>query len=57
MFGHVLSSYEMSLTIPTVSFAGKGKRRRSSEDDATGEPKAKRLKHTTDDKEVMGLFD
>ncbi|KAF6075503.1 RNA polymerase III subunit C [Phyllostomus discolor] len=32
---------------------GKGKRRRSSEDDATGEPKAKRPKHTTDNKEPI----
>lgn len=35
--------------------AGKGKRRRSSDEDATGEPKAKRSKHSTDNKEVTGL--
>lgn len=35
--------------------AGKGKRRRSSDEDAAGEPKAKRPKYSTDNKEVMGL--
>lgn len=45
-----------SLTVQLFYLAGKGKRRRSSEDDATGEPKAKRPKHTTDNKEVTGLL-
>lgn len=40
-----------------ICLAGKGKRRRSSDEDAAGEPKAKRPKHTTDNKEVMGLLD
>ncbi|XP_037001295.2 DNA-directed RNA polymerase III subunit RPC3 isoform X4 [Artibeus jamaicensis] len=46
----VINEKDMYL-VPKLSLIGKGKRRRSSEDDATGEPKAKRPKHTTDNKE------
>lgn len=46
-----------SLTVQLFYLAGKGKRRRSSDEDATGEPKAKRPKHTADNKEVIGLLD
>ncbi|XP_077012029.1 DNA-directed RNA polymerase III subunit RPC3 isoform X2 [Tamandua tetradactyla] len=38
--------------VPKLSLIGKGKRRRSSDEDAAGEPKAKRLKHTIDTKEA-----
>ncbi|ELK05989.1 DNA-directed RNA polymerase III subunit RPC3 [Pteropus alecto] len=48
----VINEKDMYL-VPKLSLIGKGKRRRSSEDDATGEPKAKRPKHTTDNKEPI----
>ncbi|XP_035870973.1 DNA-directed RNA polymerase III subunit RPC3 isoform X3 [Phyllostomus discolor] len=48
----VINEKDMFL-VPKLSLIGKGKRRRSSEDDATGEPKAKRPKHTTDNKEPI----
>ncbi|XP_005885018.1 PREDICTED: DNA-directed RNA polymerase III subunit RPC3 isoform X2 [Myotis brandtii] len=48
----VINENDMYL-VPKLSLIGKGKRRRSSEDDATGEPKAKRLKHSTDNKEPI----
>ncbi|XP_042809635.1 DNA-directed RNA polymerase III subunit RPC3 isoform X2 [Panthera tigris] len=37
----------------TETMEGKGKRRRSSDEDAAGEPKAKRPKHGTDNKEPI----
>lgn len=48
----VINEKDMYL-VPKLSLIGKGKRRRSSEDDATGEPKAKRPKHTPDNKEPI----
>ncbi|KAM5294910.1 DNA-directed RNA polymerase III subunit RPC3 isoform 3-T3 [Glossophaga mutica] len=48
----VINEKDMYL-VPKLSLIGKGKRRRSSEDDATGEPKAKRPKHITDNKEPI----
>ncbi|XP_029083232.1 DNA-directed RNA polymerase III subunit RPC3 isoform X2 [Monodon monoceros] len=48
----VISEKDMYL-VPKLSLIGKGKRRRSSDEDATGEPKAKRPKHTTDNKEPI----
>ncbi|KAM9244306.1 DNA-directed RNA polymerase III subunit RPC3 isoform 2-T2 [Dugong dugon] len=48
----VINEKDMYL-VPKLSLIGKGKRRRSSEEDAAGEPKAKRLKHTTDNKEPI----
>uniref|UniRef100_A0A8C8ZR50 DNA-directed RNA polymerase III subunit RPC3 n=1 Tax=Prolemur simus TaxID=1328070 RepID=A0A8C8ZR50_PROSS len=39
--------------VPKLSLIGKGKRRRSSDEDAAGEPKAKRRKHTADNKEPI----
>lgn len=46
----VISEKDMYV-VPKLSLIGKGKRRRSSDEDASGEPKAKRSKHTTDNKE------
>ncbi|XP_053448129.1 DNA-directed RNA polymerase III subunit RPC3 isoform X1 [Nycticebus coucang] len=46
----VINEKDMYL-VPKLSLIGKGKRRRSSDEDAAGEPKAKRPKHTTDNKE------
>ncbi|XP_047640777.1 DNA-directed RNA polymerase III subunit RPC3 isoform X2 [Phacochoerus africanus] len=46
----VINEKDMYL-VPKLSLIGKGKRRRSSDEDATGEPKAKRPKHATDNKE------
>lgn len=37
--------------VPKLSLIGKGKRRRSSDEDASGEPKAKKPKHAADSKE------
>ncbi|KAM9109832.1 DNA-directed RNA polymerase III subunit RPC3 isoform 2-T2 [Megaptera novaeangliae] len=48
----VINEKDMYL-VPKLSLIGKGKRRRSSDEDATGEPKAKRPKHTTDNKEPI----
>ncbi|KAF4021408.1 hypothetical protein G4228_012936 [Cervus hanglu yarkandensis] len=48
----VISEKDMYL-VPKLSLIGKGKRRRSSDEDATGEPKAKRPKQTTDNKEPI----
>ncbi|EPY89982.1 DNA-directed RNA polymerase III subunit RPC3 [Camelus ferus] len=48
----VISEKDMYL-VPKLSLIGKGKRRRSSDEDATGEPKAKRPKHTSDNKEPI----
>nr|KAF6316409.1 RNA polymerase III subunit C [Pipistrellus kuhlii] len=48
----VISEKDMYL-VPKLSLIGKGKRRRSSEEDAPGEPKAKRLKHSADNKEPI----
>ncbi|XP_059231959.1 DNA-directed RNA polymerase III subunit RPC3 isoform X3 [Mustela nigripes] len=48
----VISEKDMYL-VPKLSLIGKGKRRRSSDEDATGEPKAKRSKHSTDNKEPI----
>ncbi|KAM9109834.1 DNA-directed RNA polymerase III subunit RPC3 isoform 4-T4 [Megaptera novaeangliae] len=50
----VINEKDMYL-VPKLSLIGKGKRRRSSDEDATGEPKAKRPKHTTDNKEMWPL--
>jgi hypothetical protein len=48
-----LPSYDIySLIVQLFDLAGKGKRRRSSDEDATGEPKAKKPRYT-DNKEVM----
>ncbi|XP_045864612.1 DNA-directed RNA polymerase III subunit RPC3 isoform X3 [Meles meles] len=46
----VISEKDMYL-VPKLSLIGRGKRRRSSDEDAAGEPKAKRPKHSTDNKE------
>uniref|UniRef100_A0A8D2EW78 DNA-directed RNA polymerase III subunit RPC3 n=1 Tax=Theropithecus gelada TaxID=9565 RepID=A0A8D2EW78_THEGE len=48
----VINEKDMYL-VPKLSLIGKGKRRRSSDEDAAGEPKAKRPKHTTDNKEPI----
>ncbi|XP_072625532.1 DNA-directed RNA polymerase III subunit RPC3 isoform X3 [Canis lupus baileyi] len=48
----VISEKDMYL-VPKLSLIGKGKRRRSSDEDAAGEPKAKRPKHNTDNKEIF----
>ncbi|KAG8517575.1 DNA-directed RNA polymerase III subunit RPC3, partial [Galemys pyrenaicus] len=48
----VISEKDMYL-VPKLSLIGKGKRRRSSDEDATGEPKAKRPKHAPDNKEPI----
>ncbi|XP_072625531.1 DNA-directed RNA polymerase III subunit RPC3 isoform X2 [Canis lupus baileyi] len=48
----VISEKDMYL-VPKLSLIGKGKRRRSSDEDAAGEPKAKRPKHNTDNKEPI----
>ncbi|XP_032704028.1 DNA-directed RNA polymerase III subunit RPC3 isoform X3 [Lontra canadensis] len=48
----VISEKDMYL-VPKLSLIGKGKRRRSSDEDAAGEPKAKRPKHSTDNKEPI----
>ncbi|XP_059946392.1 DNA-directed RNA polymerase III subunit RPC3 isoform X2 [Mesoplodon densirostris] len=48
----VINEKDMYL-VPKLSLIGKGKRRRSSDEDATGEPKAKRPKHNTDNKEPI----
>ncbi|XP_048669849.1 DNA-directed RNA polymerase III subunit RPC3 isoform X2 [Marmota marmota marmota] len=48
----VVNEKDMYL-VPKLSLIGKGKRRRSSDEDAAGEPKAKRPKHTTDNKEIF----
>uniref|UniRef100_A0A9L0TCN8 DNA-directed RNA polymerase III subunit RPC3 n=1 Tax=Equus caballus TaxID=9796 RepID=A0A9L0TCN8_HORSE len=48
----VINEKDMYL-VPKLSLIGKGKRRRSSDEDATGEPKAKRPKHTADNKEPI----
>ncbi|XP_026907272.1 DNA-directed RNA polymerase III subunit RPC3 isoform X1 [Leopardus geoffroyi] len=48
----VISEKDMYL-VPKLSLIGKGKRRRSSDEDAAGEPKAKRPKHGTDNKEPI----
>lgn len=39
--------------VPKLSLIGKGKRRRSSDEDASGEPKAKKPKHAADSKEPI----
>ncbi|XP_054996926.1 DNA-directed RNA polymerase III subunit RPC3 [Sorex araneus] len=46
----VISEKDMYV-VPKLSLIGKGKRRRSSDEDASGEPKAKKPKHATDNKE------
>uniref|UniRef100_A0A2K6GGS2 DNA-directed RNA polymerase III subunit RPC3 n=1 Tax=Propithecus coquereli TaxID=379532 RepID=A0A2K6GGS2_PROCO len=48
----VINEKDMFL-VPKLSLIGKGKRRRSSDEDAAGEPKAKRPKHTADGKEPI----
>ncbi|XP_005677802.1 PREDICTED: DNA-directed RNA polymerase III subunit RPC3 isoform X2 [Capra hircus] len=48
----VINEKDMYL-VPKLSLIGKGKRRRSSDEDATGEPKAKRPKQSTDNKEPI----
>ncbi|XP_008064212.1 DNA-directed RNA polymerase III subunit RPC3 isoform X2 [Carlito syrichta] len=48
----VVNEKDMYL-VPKLSLIGKGKRRRSSDEDTAGEPKAKRPKHTTDNKEPV----
>lgn len=48
----VINEKDMYL-VPKLSLIGKGKRRRSSDEDAAGEPKAKRPKYTTDNKEPI----
>nr|XP_060478212.1 DNA-directed RNA polymerase III subunit RPC3 isoform X2 [Panthera onca] len=48
----IISEKDMYL-VPKLSLIGKGKRRRSSDEDAAGEPKAKRPKHGTDNKEPI----
>uniref|UniRef100_A0A8C6E1U0 DNA-directed RNA polymerase III subunit RPC3 n=1 Tax=Moschus moschiferus TaxID=68415 RepID=A0A8C6E1U0_MOSMO len=48
----VINEKDMYL-VPKLSLIGKGKRRRSSDEDATGEPKAKRPKQTTGNKEPI----
>ncbi|XP_025714243.1 DNA-directed RNA polymerase III subunit RPC3 isoform X1 [Callorhinus ursinus] len=48
----VISEKDMYL-VPKLSLIGKGKRRRSSDEDAAGEPKAKRPKYGTDNKEPI----
>ncbi|XP_039315854.1 DNA-directed RNA polymerase III subunit RPC3 isoform X2 [Saimiri boliviensis] len=48
----VMNEKDMYL-VPKLSLIGKGKRRRSSDEEAAGEPKAKRPKHTTDNKEPI----
>uniref|UniRef100_A0A9L0JCW6 DNA-directed RNA polymerase III subunit RPC3 n=1 Tax=Equus asinus TaxID=9793 RepID=A0A9L0JCW6_EQUAS len=48
----VINEKDMYL-VPKLSLIGKGKRRRSSDEDATGEPKAKRPKHIADNKEPI----
>uniref|UniRef100_A0A8C6EFD7 DNA-directed RNA polymerase III subunit RPC3 n=1 Tax=Microcebus murinus TaxID=30608 RepID=A0A8C6EFD7_MICMU len=48
----VINEKDMYL-VPKLSLIGKGKRRRSSDEDAAGEPKAKRPKHTADNKEPI----
>ncbi|XP_058165588.1 DNA-directed RNA polymerase III subunit RPC3 isoform X2 [Dasypus novemcinctus] len=48
----VINEKDMYL-VPKLSLIGKGKRRRSSDEDAAGEPKAKRPKHSMDNKEPI----